>query len=313
MAVLITGGSGFIGAALARALTEQGKDVVVFDRVINESLFGAAASRIKAVQGDIAVFSEVLNVVKDYQVTSIVHLGAMLSMPSDANPWAAYQVNANGTMHILEAARLLGVQKVVFSSSNAVYGASRGAIDDDTIRKPGSMYGITKLFGEHLGLFYNRKFGLDFRAIRFCVIIGLGARTKHMSQYMAWMIEQSLAGNPFEVWVTEDTNNPWLYHKDAVRALAGLHDAQADRIKSRVYNMAGTASNARQFVAKVNEHIPGARISFNPDPEAVALLGKGIESIDETAAKSEWDWRIDYDLDRMITDMKADFSANPTI
>lgn len=309
MSVLITGGAGFIGSALARSMAGEGKDVVVFDRFIPEDRFDANDKRITTVTGDISVFPEVINVVKDHGVTSIIHLGAMLSMPSDANPWASYQVNANGTMHILEAARIFGVDRVVFSSSNAVYGASRGAISDDTIQKPGSMYGITKLFGEHLGMFYNRKFGLDFRAIRFCVIIGLGARTKHMSQYMAWMIEQSLMGNPFEVWVTEDTNNPWLYHKDAVRALSGLHDASADRIQTRVYNMAGTASNARDFVSKVTGHIPGSRITFNPDPEAVALLGKGIESIDESAAAAEWDWRISYDIDAMIADMKNDYSA----
>lgn len=309
MSVLITGGSGFIGAALAKTFVEQGKDVVVFDRIIAEERFGEAWPKISAVQGDISVFPEVLNVVKDHKVSSIVHLSSMLSMPSDANPWAAYQVNANGMMHVLEAARLLDVEKVIFSSSNAVYGASRGAIDDDTIRKPGSMYGITKLFGEHLGLFYHKKFGLDFRGIRFCVIIGLGAKTKHMSQYMAWMIEQSLMGNPFEVWVTEDTNNPWLYHKDAVRALAGLHDADADRIKTRVYNMSGTPSDAQHFVANVKKHIPDAHITFKPDPEAVSLLGKGIESIDGSAAEKEWDWSIKYGIDEMLEDMKKDFAA----
>ena len=312
MEILITGGSGFIGAALTRKFLARGEKVVVFDRAILPDRFGTDTSGLATVQGDLSNLSEVMNAVKDLEVTSIVHLGAMLSMPSDANPWAAYQVNANGTMHVLEAARLLDVRKVVFSSSNAVYGASRGAINDDTIRKPGSMYGITKLFGEHLGLFYHRKFGLDFRAIRFCVIIGLGAKTKHMSQYMAWMIEQSLEGEPFEVWVTEDTNNPWLYHKDAVTALARLHDEPADHIKTRVYNMAGTASNARDFVAKVSEHIQNARISFNPDPEAVALLGKGIESVDESAARAEWGWGIDYGIDEMIEDMKKEFSAAKT-
>ena len=305
MSILITGGSGFIGAAVTRSFLAKGEKVVVFDRAISPERFGDDAKGLTTIQGELSNFSEVINAVKDNDVTSIIHLGAMLSLPSDANPWASYQVNANGTMHVLEAARLFSVEKVIFSSSNAVYGASRGAIDDETIRKPGSMYGLTKLFGEHLGLFYHRKFGLDFRCIRFCVIIGLGARIKHQSQYMAWMIEQSLMGNPFEVWVTQDTNNPWLYHKDAVRALSGLHDAPADRIKTRVYNMAGTPSKAKEFVAKVVEHIPDARITYNPDPEAVAILGKGIESMDESAARAEWDWHIAYGLDEMLEAMKA--------
>ena len=90
---------------------------------------------------------------------------------------------------------------------------------------------------------------------------------------------------------------------------AALHDAGAERLKSRVYNVAGTASDAKSFASKVREHIPHARITFKPDPEAVALLGKGIESMDESAARSEWDWRISYDIDAMIEDMKADFAA----
>ena len=197
----------------------------------------------------------------------------------------------------------------MFSSSNAVYTGVKGRIDDATPARPGSFYGITKLFGEHLGQFYHRRFGLDFRAIRFCVVVGLGAKTKHMSQYMAWMIEHALQRKSFEVWVGEDTNNPWIYHKDAVRALRELHDASVESIVSRVYNLSGTSSStAIQFVEKVREHIPDSEISFNPDPKAVALLGKGIESIDESAARHEWGWSVEYRLDEMINDMKKEYS-----
>lgn len=307
MAILVTGGSGFIGKGLVRKLVANGKKVVVYDRVVSEDLYGDAGTSVTLVQGDLSHMSEVINAVRDHDIDSIIHMGAMLSLPSDANPWGAYDVNANGTLHVLEAARLFGVSKVVFLSSNAVYGGSRGDIDETTLQQPGSMYGITKLFGEHLGRFYHRKFGPDFRALRFCVIIGLGAKTKHMSQYMAWMIERSLEGRPFSVWVAEDTYNPWLYHKDAVRALVELHDAPADAIQSRVYNLSGTRSTAREFVDKVEEHIPGARLSFEPDPEAVALLGKGYGNIDETPARTEWGWRAEYDIDAMLEDMKRDF------
>ncbi|MBT3272314.1 MAG: NAD-dependent epimerase/dehydratase family protein [Spirochaetales bacterium] len=283
--------------------------MVVFDQTINTERFADLGDKLIGVQGNLVNSSEVLNVVKDNRIQSIVHLGAMLSTPSDANPWAAYRVNADGTMNILEAARLFDVQKVVFTSSNAVYSGVTGAIDDTTLTKPGSLYGITKLFGEHLGLFYKRRFDLDFRALRFCVVIGLGAKTKHMSQYMAWMIEHALEGKPFKVWVSEGTNNPWIYHKDAVRALQEIHDAPGESMKSRVYNLSGTSSTAIQFVEKVRAHISGADIGFDPDPEAVALLGKGIESIDETAAREEWNWKTRFGIDEMLEDLKKIFES----
>lgn len=304
MSKLITGGTGFVGCELAKMLIQREEKVVLFDVAPNYEAVESIKDKVLVVRGDLANWSEVLNVVKDHGVKSIFHLGAMLSIPSDANPWAAYRVNANGMMHVLEAARLFEVEKVIYTSTAAVYAGHTEPIDESTVQKPDGMYALTKLFGELLGRFYAKKFRLDFRAVRFPTVVGPGARTRHMSQYMPWMIDHALANKPFEVWVEEDCRNPCIYYKDAANALLMLHDAPRENIKTRIYNLAGTSLTAREFVDTVTRYIPSAKITFKPDPEVVKLIGKGFGLIDDSPARREWGWKMKYGMEEMIKDFK---------
>ncbi|MGQ9543593.1 MAG: NAD-dependent epimerase/dehydratase family protein [Candidatus Bathyarchaeia archaeon] len=309
---LITGGTGFIGCELAKLLTNRGERVVLFDVMPNYEAVEPIKDKVTVVRGDLANWSEVFNAVKDFKVTSIFHLGGMLSLPSDANPWAAYRVNANGTMHVLEAARLFDVRKVIFTSSIAVYAGQVEKpipINESTVQRPENMYGVTKLFCELLGCFYAKKFGLDFRAVRYPTVVGPGAKTKHMTQYLAWMIEYSLASKPFEVWVEEDTRVPCIYYKDAANALVMLHDAPLEKIRARVYTLAGISLTAKEFVEAVRKHIPSAQITFKPDPEVLKMMGKGFGLIDDSLARNEWGWRLKFDIDGMIEDFKRTYKT----
>ena len=168
MTKLITGGTGFVGSELAKMLVSRGEEVVLFDIAPRYESIQSIKEKVKVVRGDLANWSEVLNAVRNNKIKSIFHLGAMLSLPSDSNPWGAYRVNANGMMHVLEAARLFNVDKVIFPGTIAIYASQADVpieIDESTIQKAENMYGLTKLFGELLGKFYAKKFGLDFRAV----------------------------------------------------------------------------------------------------------------------------------------------------
>ena len=154
MTNLITGGTGFVGSELAKKLLNRGEKVVLFDIAPRYENLESIKDDVIILRGDLANWSEVLNAVKEYDIKSIFHLGAMLSIPSEANPWGSYRVNADGAMHILEAARLFAVDKVIFTSSIAVYAGYTGPIDESTVQKPDGMYALTKLFGELLGRFY---------------------------------------------------------------------------------------------------------------------------------------------------------------
>ena len=139
MGIVITGGTGFIGAEVVRILLEKGEtDIVVFDINPSTKLLGGVEDKVEVVRGDLGNFSHVLNVVKISKPKAIYHLGGMLSVPSDADPVASFRANAMGTFHVLEAARLFDVPQVLFSSTIATYGLHTrvDVIDDYTLQRP---------------------------------------------------------------------------------------------------------------------------------------------------------------------------------
>ena len=221
MAVLITGGYGLIGSTLARMLVAKGEKVWVFDKFTPPQRFQGIADAIQTIPGDLANPSKVMEAVKESAPQVIFHLGGMLSLPANADPQSAYATNVAGTYHVLEAARLFQVPKVIFTSTIATYGLDiqKDVIDDFTLQRPITMYGATKVFGELLGRFYRTKYNIDFRAVRFPAIIGPGAKTAHISIYNAWAVEKAFYNEPYEIFVEPQIRCPILYFKDAARSL----------------------------------------------------------------------------------------------
>ena len=305
MAILITGGAGFTGSELARTFLERGEKVVIFDVFVNEALQKEKTENILQVKGDVSNWPEVLNVVKEHGVQTIFHLAALLTVPSEGNPWACVKVNAMGTFHVLEAARLFGVTKVVFPSSIGSYGVTWDTVvTEDTIQRPTNIYGVTKVFGELLGLYYFKKFGIDFRGVRLPQVVGPGVISEGIGQYNPRLIEAAVLGEPFEAWVLEDTVMPMLYIKDAVRSLVMLYDAPKERLQTRIYGVGQImpAPTARQLVDEVNKYYPGAHISFRPDPEAMIILQNIPRYIKGDHAEAEWGWMPAYSLENMVKD-----------
>ena len=200
MRVLITGGGGFTGSRLASAFAGRGDKVVIFDVSFEDLSKEINNEEVVMVKGDIGNWPEVLNVVRDYNIDTIFHLAAILTVPSEANPWASININALGTFHVLEAARLFRVKKVLFTSSIGAYGVTQDTVvDEETVQRPTNIYGVSKVFGELLGLYYHRKFGIDFRGLRLPGLLGPGVKTPGVAQYQPLVIEAAIKGEPFEV------------------------------------------------------------------------------------------------------------------
>ena len=309
MAILITGGAGFIGTALAREFLRRGEKIVIFDKVIDDLLF-AGEEKVVRIKGDITNWPEVLNVVSRYKVETIFHLAAILSAICEANPWAALSINALGTQYVLEAARLFGVKKVMFTSSMGSYAVTQDTIvTEETKQRPTLMYGVTKVFGELLGLYYQRKFGIDFRGIRFPQLIGPNVKTFGFGQYNPWLIEAAVRGEPFDVWAPEETVLPLLYIKDAVRSLVMLNDADEGRLATRVYNIGQIMPppTVREIVDIVKRYYPAARINFKPDPNTAVGLKTIPKIIKGDAAEKEWGWRPAYSIEETVKDFIEEY------
>jgi len=315
MAILITGGCGLIGAGVARGLLDRGERPVVFDVAPEDRLPGDLRGRVEYIRGDITHWVEVLNAVRERGVQDVFHLAGLLSAPSEANPWQSYRVNVEGTFHLMEAARLFGVDKVIFSSSMGVYGITDDEIiTDATAQVPPIMYGVTKVFDELLGRYYHRRFGVDFRGIRLPQVIGPGVTSGGFGQYNPGMIEAAVLGKPYEVWVPEETALPLIYIKDAVRALIELYDADETRIKTRIYNLGQMTPppTARDLADLVKGYVPGARITFKPDPAALEAVKVLSKRIDGSNARKEWGWEMRYSAEETVRDFLTEMKLAGT-
>jgi threonine 3-dehydrogenase len=312
---MVTGGTGFIGAALVRLLLERDeKDVVAFHRNPAKRTLDDVADRVSLVQGDLGIFSHVLEAVNTYRPRVIYHLGAMLTIPSDADPPAAFQANVAGTFHILEAARLFNVEQVLFASSIGSYGLDiqSEVIDDYTVQRPLSMYGVNKIFGENLGRYYKQRYGLDFRGMRYPGIIGPGFRTPSPAQYASLLIEESFKGRPLTLQMAPDSTFPLLYVKDAALAMIKLAQAPAGDIKlvNYVINGIEPLRTAQELVDMVKVRLPEAKLTFDPDP-GLTQIYTGMRPFDDRGAREEWGWQPEYDYEQLMDDFITELRQHP--
>lgn len=307
--ILITGGSGFIGIELARTFMAEGDDVIIFDLKPPTSL-GEYDKQLTFVHGDITNLSQVLNVVRDHKPQGIVHLAALLSEPAERNPWAAISINAVGTYHMLEAARLFEVRKLLISSSIAVYinpGSKATVVTESTAEKPPLIYGITKVFTELLALYYHRRFGLDTRGIRIPILIGANVESPGFGQFNSLLIHSAIAGKPFNINVPKETVVPLLYVKDAVRSLAMLYRAPEEGLITRIYNTGQItpAPRTADIIEAVRKYYPTAEYSFNQDPLATEVVENTPSEIRCDEAHKEWGWFVKYSLEDTVKDFIA--------
>lgn len=316
---LVTGGLGFIGSWLAKILLEAGEKVTTFSRSSpgkKEGLFKNYKDNWHHVRGTLDRFSDVLSLIEKTKPEIIFHIGGMLSIPSENNPQASFTTNVEGMFYVLEAARLFGVKKVIYASTNGTYDLGLEdvkIIDDNTIQRPATIYGCTKVFGELLGRFYFRKYGIDFRSIRLPAVVGPGSKIKHVSVYSAWAIEKSILGEPYEIFVTPETICPIIYYKDAAQAFYDLSVAPEENIKTINYNLVGIKPipSAGELKELIEKKVKNAQLSFNPEPLAMEYQKKHQTVIwKDEAAMQEWGWKPKFSLDRMIDDFIIELTDN---
>lgn len=248
------------------------------------------------------------DVIKKYKVDTIYHMSAILSAVGEKNPQLAWDVNMNGTYNILEVAREHEMTRVFVPSSIAAFGPEtpRDNTPQETILRPKTMYGVTKVAGELLCDYYVKRFGLDVRGCRYPGIISYetlpGGGT---TDYAVAIFFEAVKNKKYTCYLREDTRLPMMYMPDCLKATLDLMDADFSKLKHRSdFNVTAMSFSAGELAAEIKKHIPEFTVDYKPDFRQ-QIADSWPKSLDDSAARKEWGWKPGYDLAVMTKDMLA--------
>jgi len=300
--ILIIGAGGQIGSVLTNALRKTfGNDNVVASDLRPMEPQDGPTEVLNALNA-----RDLAGLVNKHKITQIYHLAAILSATGEKNPLKAWDINMRSLFNVLEVARKKKLHKVYFPSSIAVFGREAAAENTPQFEVliPETVYGISKVAGENWANYYFQRYGLDVRSIRYPGIIGYeslpGGGT---TDYAVDIYHYAVQGKPFECFLKANTSLPMLYMPDAIRGTLELMESPADKIKVRTsYNLSGMSFTPAEIAGSIKKLVPGFEISYAPDfRQAIADSWPG--SIDDSAARKDWGWKPEFDLDAMTRDM----------
>jgi len=235
-----------------------------------------------------------------------MYLAALLSAVAEAKPQLAWDINMGGLVNALEAARELNC-KFFTPSSIGAFGPDtpKNNTPQDTIQRPKTMYGVTKVSGELLCDYYYTKFGVDTRGVRFPGLISYVAPPGGgTTDYAVDIYYEALKNGKYTSYIDKGTYMDMMYMPDAIQAIIDLMEADPAKLKHRnAFNITAMSFEPEQIAAAIKKYIPEFEISYNPDPVRQGIANTWPDSIDPTAAKEEWGFKADYDLDKMTADM----------
>lgn len=304
--VFVTGAAGQIGSELTSVLRRKyGADEVVASDCKfkpGEALRDLGPYEVV----DCTDADDVLKVVRKYRIDTIYHLAALLSATAEAKPQKAWNVNVNGLYAILEVARECGCAVFVPSSIGA-FGPStpKDNTPQDTIQRPNTMYGVTKVTGELLCDYYHRRFGVDTRGVRYPGIISNvtppGGGT---TDYAVDIFYAAVQGGRYTCFLKKGTRLDMMYMPDALKAAVDIMEADPGKLKHRnAFNVTAMSFAPEEIAAEIQKLVPGFAMDYQVDPVRQAIADSWPNHLDDSAAREEWGWRPDYDLSAMAKDM----------
>jgi nucleoside-diphosphate-sugar epimerase len=302
--MMITGASGQIGTELLKALCQKygPENVVAAD--IQPLPRNAPACAFETL--DVTNAARLEDIIKKHRIDTVYHLAAILSATGEKNPHLAWTVNMDGTYNVLEAARKLGLVRVFMPSSIAAFGPETPRVHtpQDTILKPKTMYGLTKVAGELVADYYVRRFGVDVRGCRFPGIISHetlpGGGT---TDYAVAIYYEAVKTGRYTCFLREDTRLPMMYMPDCLKSVLDLMEADFGSLLHHAdFNVAAMSFTPAEQAAEIRKHLPGFTIEYAPDFRQ-AIADSWPESLDDSAARAEWGWNPGHDLASMTSDM----------
>lgn len=305
--ILVIGATGQIGSELTMKLRDiYGNDNVVCGYIPGAEPKGALLESGPAEIVDITNSAQIADTVKKYGIDSIYNLAALLSAVAEAKPQLAWKIGVGGLYNTLEVARENGCA-VFTPSSIGSFGPSTPRVHtpQDTIQRPETIYGVTKVTGEMLSDYYAKRFGVDTRSVRFPGLISYttppGGGT---TDYAVDIYYAAAKGEDFKCPLKPGTFMDMMYMPDALRAAVEIMEADPSRLKHRnSFNIASMSFDPEIIYSKIREHVPDFKMTYELDPLRQAIADSWPDSLDDSCAREEWDWKPEYDLEAMTVDM----------
>jgi len=300
--ILVTGASGQIGVELVPRLRQRyGKENVIASDV---KLFSKRSELEPFVYCDVTQYDMLARIALEAGCTQIIHLASLLSAIGERNPSLAKKVNILGTQNVLEVAKDNDI-KVYIPSSIAVFGPSTPPLltPDDTIIRPTTIYGITKVYAELLGEYYHKRYGVDFRSLRYPGVISSQAMPGGgTTDYAVEIYHEALKKGSYECFLHEKTNLPMMYMPDCVDATIQIIEAPEETLKRRVYNLTGMSFTPDEIAEEITKFIPEFSCTYKPDFRQ-KIAETWPQSINDNSAREDWGWNHQYDITAMTVDM----------
>lgn len=309
--VLVTGALGQVGSELVPALEAQLGSAAVVAADLRALPPTHPVQGVLFEQADCTDGKRLRELVERHHIDTIYHLAAILSARAEANPELAWRVNMDGLYNVLEVARATGC-RVFVPSSIAAFGPNtpHDPTPQDTLQRPNTLYGVTKVAGELLCDYYCARFGLDVRGLRYPGLISYtappGGGTTDYAVEIFW---EALRQGRYSCFLGPDTRLPMMYMPDAIRATLELMEADPARLRHRnAFNVTAFNVTPAELAQEIHKHLPQFAIHYHIDPLRQAIADSWPHTLDDSAAREEWGWQPQFDLSAMTQDMLANLS-----
>lgn len=302
--ILITGALGQIGSELAEKLVKiHGKENVIVTDIKH-----AAEVNTLATYEELNVLDaeRIFSLVDNYKITTVYHLAALLSGTAEKNPLFAWKLNMDSLLTFLELAKEKRIEQLFWPSSIGVFGPDtpKENTPQETIQIPSTIYGISKLSGEHWCNYYHHKYGVDVRSVRFPGLISwktpAGGGT---TDYAVDIFYKAIEDGKYTSFLNKGTFLPMLYMDDAIEAILQLMDAPSESLTVRTsYNLGGLSFDPEGLSNEIKKHLPDFELSYEPDFRQ-EIADSWPSSIEDTEARNDWNYSPKFDLSEMTKTM----------
>lgn len=296
--ILVTGAFGLVGSELIEELKKRyGQENVI---AMGHSKLADYKGVVE--QGDVRDKTVLENLIKKHGISTVYHLAGLLSVGGEKNPKLAWDVNINGLKNILD----LAVEhkfKIFWPSSIAAFGPTtpRENTPQHTILEPTTIYGVTKVAGELLGQYYNKRWDVDFRSLRYPGLNGWKAEPGDgTTEYAIHIFYGAVRDNHYVCPLKPDAVLPMMYLDDAIKGTVDLMEVPGEKITVRTsYNFAAISFAPQELVTEIKKLSAGFSCKYKPD-ERQAIAESWPKTIDDSQARKDWDWKPEYDLPKMV-------------